>query len=132
MGNIKIKTKDNINKQNIEVKTDYDNDDKNIFLKTRTYIILVLLLLYLCDLPEDKNIASMVKLTMLRSNLLVNSMVIDLGLLTNIANRKYGKTREIYTKIPKVCCIYQTIYKQFKLKARFWQISMLIEICLKT
>ena len=55
-------------------------------------------------------------------------MAISPSFLINVANLECENTRDIYANILKVSSICQVIYALFRLKARPWQVNILIDI----
>ncbi len=79
-------------------------------------------------IPEDT--VSMIEFDMMRSSPLVNptSATVDQGFLTSAANWERESTRDICARIPEVDYICQVINGRFGLKARSWQVSVMVDI----
>lgn len=70
---------------------------------------------------------SMVDFDMMRSSLPAEPIV-DAGFLTSAANSELATTRAISTKMTEVKAVCQAINEQFNVKARPWQVSVVIDI----
>lgn len=81
--------------------------------------------------PEDT--ASMIEFDMMRSSPPADpaAATIDQGFLTSAANWERGSTRDICARMPEVDRICRVINERFVLKARPWQVSVLVDITLK-
>lgn len=126
------------NEDDIETETDYrDNEDdigddeNSIFLETARRNPS-LPFPHLADHPDLSNdTASMAEFDMMRSSPPADPMAIGPGFLTSAANWERGSTRNTCANMPEVSRIRQAIYAQFGLKARPWQVSVLIDITQK-
>lgn len=54
--------------------------------------------------------------------------IVDAGFLTSTANWELATIRAISTKMTEVNTVCQAIKKQFNVKARLWQVSIVIDI----
>ncbi len=80
-----------------------------------------------------KNTASIIELNMIHSSLPANSVsaTIEQRFLTSMVNWEYRSTRDICSRMREVDHICQIISRYFGLKARPWQVSVLVDITLK-
>ncbi len=78
--------------------------------------------------PED--IASMIEFDIMRSSPPANpvSATIDQGFLSSAVNWERRSIRDICARMPEVDRIRRIISGRFRLKARLWQISVLVNI----
>ena len=129
---INIETDYGDNEDDVEVETDYGNDEESIFMKVAACHIASLPRPRSADVPDPgDDTASMAEFDMMRSSLPADPMAVGPGLLTSAANWECGSTQDICARMPEVSRIRQGIYAQFGLKARPWQMSVLIDICQK-
>lgn len=72
----------------------------------------------------------MIKFDIIYSSPLTNltSTSVDQGFLTSVTNWEYGSTRDICGRMPKVDHICRVITRHLRLKARPWQVNVLIDI----
>ena len=129
---IDIETDYGDNKDDVEVETDYSNDEESIFLEVAACHIPSLPRPRSADVSDPGNdTASMAEFDMMRSSSPADFMAVGPGLLTSAANWERGSTQDICARMLEVSRICQGIYAQFGLKARPWQVSVLIDICQK-
>ena len=78
----------------------------------------------------SEDTASMIEFDMMRSSPPADpaSATVDQGFLTSAANWERGSTRDICARMPEVDRIRRVITKRFRLKARPWQVSVLVDI----
>lgn len=120
------------NEDDVEVKTDYGDNKESIFLEAAAHQIPSLPRPYSADVPDPgDDTAGIAEFDIMRSSLLAELMAVGPGLLTSAANWEHGSTQNICTRMPEVSYIHHGIYVQFGLKARPWQVSVLIDICQK-
>ncbi len=130
--NIEIETNYEDNEDDVEIETDYGNDEESIFLEVAARRNPLPSHSRPANILDPSNeTASMAEFYMMRSSPPTDPMVVGPGLLTSAANWERGSTRDIYTRMPEVSRIRQAIYAPFGLKARPWQVSMLIDITQK-
>lgn len=75
--------------------------------------------------PDDT--ASMVEFDLMQSSPPLEPVAND-ALLVNSANWEPASTRDISAGIPEVDLVYQAINEQFNVKARPWQVSVVVNI----
>lgn len=128
---IEIETDYGDNEDDIEIETDYGDDENSIFLET-TRRNPSLPFPHSADDPDPSNdTASMAEFDMMRSSPPADPIAVGPGFLTSAANWERGSTRDICANMPQVSRIRQAIYAQFGLKARPWQVGVLIDISQK-
>lgn len=114
-----------------EVETDY-GDFEDIDLKiTRNNTLLPGPRLAETSVSEDT--ASIVEFDMMRSSppADIATATMEQGFLVSAANWEHGSTRNICARMPEVDRICRVINERFGLKARPWQVSVLVDITLK-
>lgn len=114
-----------------EIKTDYGDFEDIDFEITCKNILLPDPRLAETSVLED--IASIVEFDIMRSSPPINTVTatMEQGFLASAANWEHGSTKNICARMPEVDCICRVINEQFDLKAKSWQVSVLVDITLK-
>lgn len=115
----------------IESKTDYE-DLEDLELEITSNNTLLLDSRSAKDLVLE-DIASMVEFDMIRFSRSADPIAttIDQEFLTSTANWERKSMRDICARMPEVNHIHRVINKQFGLRARCWQVSIVINITLR-
>ena len=93
LNQVNIDYRDNKNDIKIEIKTNYGNEKKNIFLKIAAHCNRLLPHPHLANILDPSNkTTSIAKFDIIQSSLLANLMVVGLGFLTSTANWKCEST----------------------------------------